>query len=255
MIGSVIGAGASAVTSGSAARRSDDASHYGAGKAKEYLGKSSGQIDETNQELNDLLSQYSDTIDQATGGQSTVDKRNEMINDYNADDYTYKSSDFDYDKTIEDFYDPAQQMNVDTAMRGINSSQANAGGLFSSGTLNKLQSKAETMATNAYDEARNAYNTDKSLASSIWGTTEGNKQAETTSAANAYDTGYNQVNTLANQYVDEQGNIVTQASNNAQNNLQNNLDLNNNYAQIAASDPGKGSTTLQRVLDPGGFIW
>lgn len=114
----------------------------------------------------------------------------EDLQGYNADNL------FSYDKTIQDFYDPAFQLSVDMANDAINNSQAFGGNMFSSDTANKLAAKNNVLATQMYDDARDAMTADKGLEQSIWAGNESAKQAAANSAAdiagmrlNAYGTG------------------------------------------------------------------
>lgn len=96
----------------------------------------------------------------------------------------YEASEFNYGKSIEDFYDPAFQLSVNTANDAINSSQALGGNLFSSDTANKIAAQNQVLASQMYRDALSAYNTDKGLEQSIWQGNENAKQAAVNSASN-----------------------------------------------------------------------
>jgi len=165
----------------------------------------------------------------------------------------YDAGVFNYDKSIEDFYDPAFQLSANMANDAINNSQATAGNMFSSDTANKLAAKNNVLATQMYDDARQAFNADKSLEQSIWAGNEAAKQAEATSNAN-----------LASARVGAYGNGMSNLSNAQQDYIKNLMDINSNYASdyvdiygtkanLKANDPGEKST-MQTLLDPFGIF-
>lgn len=151
----------------------------------------------------------------------------------------YKAGQFQYDKTIEDFYDPAFQLSVDAANAGINGSQALGGNLFSSDTANKIAAQNQVLASGMYKDALEAMHADKSLEQNIWSGNENARQQEATSAMNLARANYDVASDTA-------GNLSA-----AQNSYYNALmGLNNDYwqnktdyyAQLAAlkaQDPGK----------------
>lgn len=103
----------------------------------------------------------------------------------------YKASSFDYTKEISDFYDPAFRMSVDNANQSVNESQALGGNLFSSDTAQKIAAQNQVLASQMYNEALDAYRTDKSLEQGIWAGNEAARQAEANSRANLAQTKYN----------------------------------------------------------------
>ena len=60
----------------------------------------------------------------------------------------------DYDKTVDDFLDPAREQRVQAAMSAINNSAAAGGNRFSSNYLDKVAAKQQALAS---DEWRSAY--------------------------------------------------------------------------------------------------
>lgn len=60
----------------------------------------------------------------------------------------------DYDKTVDDFLDPAREQRVQAAMSAINNSAAAGGNRFSSNYLDKVAAKQQALAS---EEWRNAY--------------------------------------------------------------------------------------------------
>lgn len=165
----------------------------------------------------------------------------------------YEAAEFSYDKDISDFYDKALGLRMNAANDAINQSQALGGNLFSSDTANKLVAQAQVLGSEAYNDALNAFQTDKGLEQSIWQGNEAAKQAAANSAANLAQMKYGVASDTA-------GNIS-----NAQNAYyQGLLDLNDDYwanktdyvgqiAALQAQDPGKKSW-YQNLLDPAGIF-
>lgn len=115
---------------------------------------------------------------------------------------------FKYDKTIQSFYDPAFQLSVDMANDAIGNSQAFGGNMFSSDTANKLAAKNNVLATQMYNDARDAMTADKGLEQSIWAGNESAKQAAANSAADiagmrlgAYGTGMSNLSNAQQGYI------------------------------------------------------
>ena len=171
----------------------------------------------------------------------------ENLQGYNADNL------FSYDKTIQDFYDPAFQLSVDMANDAINNSQAFGGNMFSSDTANKLAAKNNVLATQMYDDARDAMQADKSLEQSIWAGNESAKQAAADSQSN-----------LANMRLNAYGTGMSNLSDAQQGYIANMMGINSDFAgdmtdylgsvaNLKAQDPGKREW-YERVLDPIGLF-
>lgn len=109
----------------------------------------------------------------------------------------YQAGQFSYDKSIDDFYDKALGLRMNAANDAINQSQAVGGNLFSSDTANKLVAQAQVLGSDAYNQAMNAYNQDKSLEQNIWQGNEAAKQAAASSAANLAQLQYGMANDTA----------------------------------------------------------
>lgn len=160
---------------------------------------------------------------------------------------------FGYDKTVQDFYDPAFQLSVDMANDSINGSQAFGGNMFSSDTANKLAAKNNVLATQMYDDAVDAMNADKALEQSIWAGNESVKQAAADSMAE-----------LAQMRMDAYGTGMSNLSNAQQDYIANMMGINSDYASditdylgtvaaLKAQDPGTREW-YEKVLDPIGIF-
>lgn len=95
-----------------------------------------------------------------------ADKYKAMISDPNS--LYYDPTEFDYGKSVEDFYDKAWETSANAQQRALERSAANAGGMYSSGLINNTATLMGENATKAYKEAREAYMQDKGLALQQW---------------------------------------------------------------------------------------
>lgn len=171
----------------------------------------------------------------------------ENMEGYNADNL------FQYDKSIQDFYDPAFKLSVDMANDSINSSQAFGGNMFSSDTANKLAAKNNVLATQMYNDAADAMNADKMLEQSIWAGNESAKQAAADSDRQ-----------IAQMLMDSYGTGMSNLSSAQQGYIANKMGLNSDYAAditdylgtkaaLQAQDPGT-KEWYEKLLDPAGLF-
>lgn len=112
---------------------------------------------------------------------------------------------FGYNKTVEDFANPASAMRVKTAMDAIENSRANAGDMFSSDTLNALNAKAQAIASEEYEKAFDRYNTDRSRSLNEWNANNDERRNAYTSQNDIYKTMMNQ---LSNDYNTDTTNLM-----------------------------------------------
>lgn len=252
--GTVIGGAGGLLVGGLMDGQADSQKHKAINNALESLEDAQGYIDSARQQNTALANQglglagylwdpngdLSQKYSQALAGI-------ENLQGYNADNL------FSYDKTIQDFYDPAFQLSVDMANDAINNSQAFGGNMFSSDTANKLAAKNNVLATQMYDEARDAMQADKSLEQSIWAGNESAKQAAADSQSN-----------LANMRMNAYGTGMSNLSDAQQGYIANMMGINSDYAgdmtdylgsvaNLKAQDPGTRSM-FSRVLDPLGLF-
>lgn len=171
----------------------------------------------------------------------------ENLHGYDADNL------FEYDKSISDFYDPAFQLSVNMANDAINNSQATSGNMFSSDTANKLAAKNNVLATQMYNDARDAMSQDKSLEQSIWAGNESAKQAAAQSASNIAGTKLNAYGTGMSNLSDAQQNYINSMMGINSDYAGDMTDYLGSMANLQASDPGTKSV-FQRVLDPLGLF-
>lgn len=252
--GTVIGGAGGLLVGGLMDGQADSQKHKAINNALESLEDAQGYIDSARQQNTALANQglglagsLWDPNGDLTAKYNQALSGIENLQGYNADNL------FSYDKTIQDFYDPAFQLSVDMANDAINNSQAFGGNMFSSDTANKLAAKNNVLATQMYDDARDAMQADKSLEQSIWAGNESAKQAAADSQSN-----------LANMRMNAYGTGMSNLSDAQQGYIANMMGINSDYAgdmtdylgsvaNLKAQDPGTRSM-LSRVLDPLGLF-
>lgn len=117
-------------------------------------------------DVDEQLQAYYDKMGRVYGDIDAVGKEYSDLLLGNGTKFT--PDDFDYSKTVEDFYDPAWQVNNQAQMRALENSAANSGKLFSFGLQANMAGTTAANAANAYKEARQAYYTDKQLEQDQW---------------------------------------------------------------------------------------
>ncbi len=252
--GTVIGGAGGLLVGGLMDGQADSQKHKAINNALESLEDAQGYIDSARQQNTALANQglglagsLWDPNGDLTAKYNQALAGIENLQGYNADNL------FSYDKTIQDFYDPAFQLSVDMANDAINNSQAFGGNMFSSDTANKLTAKNNVLATQMYDDARDAMQADKSLEQSIWAGNESAKQAAADSQSN-----------LANMRMNAYGTGMSNLSDAQQGYIANMMGINSDYAgdmtdylgsvaNLKAQDPGTRSM-FSRVLDPLGLF-
>lgn len=252
--GTVIGGAGGLLVGGLMDGQADSQKHKAINNALESLEDAQGYIDSARQQNTALANQglglagsLWDPNGDLTAKYNQALSGIENLQGYNADNL------FSYDKTIQDFYDPAFQLSVDMANDAINNSQAFGGNMFSSDTANKLAAKNNVLATQMYDDARDAMQADKSLEQSIWAGNESAKQAAADSQSN-----------IANMRMNAYGTGMSNLSDAQQGYIANMMGINSDYAgdmtdylgsvaNLKAQDPGTRSM-FSRVLDPLGLF-
>ena len=252
--GTVIGGAGGLLVGGLMDGQADSQKHKAINNALKSLEDAQGYIDSARQQNTALANQglglagsLWDPNGDLTAKYNQALSGIENLQGYNADNL------FSYDKTIQDFYDPAFQLSVDMANDAINNSQAFGGSMFSSDTANKLAAKNNVLATQMYDDARDAMQEDKSLEQSIWAGNESAKQAAADSQSN-----------IANMRLNAYGTGMSNLSDAQQGYIANMMGINSDYAgdmtdylgsvaNLKAQDPGTRSM-FSRVLDPLGLF-
>lgn len=112
-------------------------------------------------ENNSLYQQYLNKVNDNYGKQAgQYDTRVQDLENLTP----YDAGQFNYDKSIEDFYSKAANQRVNKATNAITNSMANAGNMFSSDYTDALAAKQQALASEEWDKAFDKYNQDRARA-------------------------------------------------------------------------------------------
>ena len=135
----------------------------------------------------------------------------------------------------------------------INQSQALGGNPFSSDTANKHVAQAQVLGSEAYNDALNAFNTDRSIEQGIWQGNEAARQAAANSAANIANMQYGVASDTAGNIANAQNDYYSALLGLNDDYWQNKTDYAMQMAQMQAQDPG-GRSMVSKILDPFGIF-
>ena len=129
--------------------------------ANAALDEAYGKAEDAANQNNALYRQYMDKVNNAYGGEAAkMGDRVQALEDLTP----YDAGQFNYDKSIEDFYSKAANQRVNKATNAITNSMANAGNMFSSDYTDALAAKQQALASEEWDKAFEKYNQDRSRA-------------------------------------------------------------------------------------------
>lgn len=126
---------------------------YQQGKNAEAMyNKLAGMASDVEQANQRDINAYKSFLERQYGGDAA--RYSQALQDFLASD-VYQNEGFDYDKSINDFFDPAYNQRVHDSMRAIEQQGANGGNSYSTDYLTRLGGKMQRLAS---DEWQNAYN-------------------------------------------------------------------------------------------------
>ena len=129
--------------------------------ANAALDEAYGKAEDAANQNNALYRQYMDKVNNAYGGEAAkMGDRVQALEDLTP----YDAGQFNYDKSIEDFYSKAANQRVNKATNAITNSMANAGNMFSSDYTDALAAKQQALASEEWDRAFDKYQQDRSRA-------------------------------------------------------------------------------------------
>lgn len=108
-------------------------------------------------------------------------KRREAIERY-LNGEPVQVQDFSYDKSVEDFFDPAAEMRAQNAMTAITNSAANAGNLYSSDFLKKLGQQQQALASEEWQKSYDRLMQDRQAQLNQWQANAANERANAAAA-------------------------------------------------------------------------
>ena len=244
-----IAAGISALQNASSQDRAHDAISKAIGTLQGTEGYADSMRNEGMQVLQQMLGANQSIYGTPEQAALALQQAQQGINAVNP----YEAGEFSYDKTLDDFYDKALGLRMDAANDAINQSQALGGNLFSSDTANKLVAQAQVLGSQAYNDALNAFQTDKSLEQGIWQGNEAARQAAANSQANIANMQYGVASDTAGNIANAQNDYYSALIGLNDDYWQNKTDYAMQIAQMQAQDPG-GRSMVSKILDPFGIF-
>ena len=108
-------------------------------------------------------------------------KRREAIERY-LNGEPVQVEDFSYDKSVEDFFDPAAGMRAQNAMTAINNAAGSEGSRFSSDFLNRQAAKQQALASEEWEKSYNRLMEDRNAQLNQWRANAYNERANAAAA-------------------------------------------------------------------------
>ena len=108
-------------------------------------------------------------------------KRREAIERY-LNGEPVQVEDFSYDKSVEDFFDPAAGMRAQNAMTAINNAAGSEGSRFSSDFLNRQAAKQQALASDEWEKSYNRLMEDRNAQLNQWRANADNERANAAAA-------------------------------------------------------------------------
>ena len=125
------------------------------------------------------LQRYYQTMADKYGGDEA--KRREAIERY-LNGEPVQVQDFSYDKSVEDFFDPAAGMRAQNAMTAINNAAGSEGSRFSSDFLNRQAAKQQALASEEWEKSYDRLMRDREAQMNQWRANADNERANAAAA-------------------------------------------------------------------------
>ena len=147
-------------------------------KKQQILERAAQQLNTTTSQLKEAVTQwYKDNP--SIGSQADIDKYRKLIGDYNPYEFVYGEDtdgdgiadsvgEFDYDKSVEDFYAPNRQAIIDKTADAVQHTAAGAGIGRGTGAANMIATNVADKNEELYRDALNAMNQDRQFAYNLW---------------------------------------------------------------------------------------
>jgi len=125
------------------------------------------------------LQRYYQTMDDKYGGDEA--KLREAIERY-LNGEPVQVENFNYDKSVEDFFDPAAGMRAQNAMTAINNAAGSEGSRFSSDFLNRQAAKQQALASEEWEKSYDRLMQDRQAQLNQWQANAANERANAAAA-------------------------------------------------------------------------
>lgn len=159
----------------------------------------------TQDEVEGLLSEYYDNPQNFLGTAEDVAAYKQSIKDYDPNAFVGDFDAFNYDKSVDDFFNPYYDQIVQNTSDKIQHSAAGAGVGRGTGAANAIAEGVAQKQDELYNTALNAYNTDRSQSYTEWASNIEKMQQRLNQLKAATDTKLNMQGNLAQDYTNTQG--------------------------------------------------
>lgn len=202
-----------------------------ANRKQEMLDDIKGRFNLTQDEIDTLMEQYYTNSDNFLGTKDDVDAYKDAIQKYKPEDFVYDFEEFKYvdengkEKTVDDFVNPYYDKIIKNTSDKVQHSAAGAGVGRGTGAANAIAEAVAQKDDELYKTALQEYNTDRSQSYNEWSGNIDKMQQRLNQLRAATDTKLNNLGTLANSYLTQQQNYMTDQIASKQNRNNGNLQL------------------------------
>lgn len=194
-------------------------------RKKQLLAEAQQKFNLTQDQVDSLLEQYYENPDNFLGTPEDVQAYREYVQNYNPSDYVADYSEFNYDKSVDDFVNPYYDKIIADTSKRIQNSAAGAGVGRGTGAANAIAQGVAEKENELYQTALNQYNTDRAQTYTEWSGNIDKMQQRLNALRAATETQGNNLGNLARSYTDAQQNKFSDQIGSLQNRSNGNLQL------------------------------
>jgi hypothetical protein len=195
------------------------------GRKRQLLAEAQQKFNLTQDQVDDLLEQYYQNPDNFLGTPADVKAYREYVQNYNPSDYVADYSEFNYEKSVDDFVNPYYDKIIADTSKRIQNSAAGAGVGRGTGAANAIAQGVAEKENELYQTALNQYNTDRAQSYTEWSGNIDKMQQRLNALRAATETQGNNLGNLARSYTDAQQNKFSDQIGAMQNRSNGNLQL------------------------------
>ena len=184
-------------------------------RKQKILSDAAQQLNISQQNLETMFNEYYKE-NNAIGTQQDVDQYQNLIHDYDPNEFVYDFGEFNYDKDVDDFYAPNKQAIIDKTSDQLQHTAAGAGIGRGTGAANQIATGVAEKNESLYRDALNAMNQDRNIQ---------NQQNRLNQLKNVRDTQLSMYGNLANDFQDWNANKMQQQMALEQNKANQNMQL------------------------------
>lgn len=193
-------------------------------RKQKILDDAAKQLNISQQNLETMFNEYYKE-NQAMGTQQDVSQYQDLVHDYDPNEFVYDFDEFNYDKDVDDFYAPNKQAIIDKTSDQLQHTAAGAGIGRGTGAANQIATGVAEKNESLYRDALNAMNQDRQFAYQIWNSNIQNQQNRLNQLKNVRDTQLSMYGNLANDFQDWNANKMQQQMALEQNKANQNMQL------------------------------